>query len=489
MRFFAVLCTLVFLFSPSAFTQTIEKIIFDSKDSTDGYYLAIPPRSKNIKGTLVLFNSFSTPENMLTETKLHNVAYANDLLTVLVSMKQKLYADTSTIERLNTVLKDVVSKYSADTSKFVLAGYDFAGNIALRYTEFSEEHPSRFLIHPQAVIAIDSPVDLFGLWHWSERQIKKNSPSRGDAKYILDLMTREIGTPSAKKAQYEKLTPFNNGQDVTGNEQYLKNVPVRLYYDADIEWRLLNGNNSLYDTNIPDGSELISRLVSLGNKDAQLLTAKHPGKNSRGVRTTNSLSIVDEVECIHWIKNKLDIFDAHTWIAPYNFLTPKGWGVERFLIPIEFAPQITYKGVEDIRFAPGWGDEKSEQYWSYTYVWWLEGKQKIDAAILQQHLKAYYEGLVGRNISSRNIPASKVLPTNVTIKNLKTEGDVQTYNGSINIVDYMTQKPITLNCLVKVKTCDLLNYTAVMVELSPKPYSHPVWKEMNKIVDGFECDR
>src|SRR3990170_1638105 len=123
MRFFAIFCTLVFLFSVSAFSQIIEKIIFDSRDSTDGYYLAIQPRSKNIKGTLVLFNSFATPENMLTETKLHNVAYANDLLTILVSIKQKLYADTSTIERLNAVLKNVVSKYSVDTSKFVLAGY------------------------------------------------------------------------------------------------------------------------------------------------------------------------------------------------------------------------------------------------------------------------------------------------------------------------------------------------------------------------------
>ena len=35
--------------------------------------------------------------------------------------------------------------------------------------------------------------------------------------------------------------------------------------------------------------------------------------------------------------------------APYNLGFPKDWGVERFLIPIAFAPQIPYKGVEDIR--------------------------------------------------------------------------------------------------------------------------------------------
>lgn len=490
MRSLSIFFLLLFFFSVSTRGQTIEKVVFDLKDSTDGYYLAISPRSKSIKGTLVLFNSFSTPENMLTETKLHNVAYANDLLTIYVSMKQKLYADAGTVERLNTILKHVVTKYAADTSKFVLAGYDFAGNIALRYSELTKEHPGQFLIHPRAVIAIDSPVDLFGLWYWSERQIKRNSRSAGDARYIMDLMTKEIGTPSGKKEQYENLTPFNNEKDTTGNERYLKNTPVRLYYDSDIEWQLESRNNSLYDTNIPTGSELISRLVTLGNHEAELVTAKKPGMNSRGIRTTNSLSIVDEVECIHWIKNKLDIFDAHTWKPPYHLLIPKGWEIERFPIPIEFAPEINYKGVEDVRFAPGWGAEKSEDYWSYTYLWWLEGEQKIDATVLQKNLKAYYEGLVGRNIISRNIPTGKIVPTNVIVKNQKAgENSSGLYNGTIDMLDYMTQKPMRLHFLAQVQNCESHNHTAVFIEISPKPYSHPIWKEMNRIKVSFNCDK
>lgn len=487
-RTFRNLFALLVFLPVSSYCQTIEKVVFDSNDSTDGYYLAILPHSNQIRGTLVLFNSFSTPERMLPETKLHNVAYVNDLLTIAVSMKQKLYADTVTVERLNTILKHVVSKYAADTSKFVLAGYDFAGNIALRYTEFTREYPAQFLIHPRAVIAIDSPVDLFGLWNWSERQIKRNSVSAGDAKYILDLMTKENGTLHNRKEQYDKLTPFDNEKAITGNEVFLKNIPVRLYYDADIEWHLKNRRNSLYDTNIPNGTELISRLLDLGNKEAELITAKKPGMNSRGIRTTNSLSIVDEVECIHWIKNKLDIFDPHTWIPPYNLPTPKGWEVERFPIPIEFAPQINYKGVEDVRFSPGWADEKSEEYWSYIYLWWLEGEQKMDASTLGKNLKAYYEGLVKGNITRRNIPAGKIIPTSVFIKNVKTEpDDLGTYNGTIGMLDYMTQKPIMLNCIVHVRTCKTENRTVVLIEISPRPFSHPIWKEINRIKERFEC--
>ena len=186
----------VFLLPSFIFCQNIEKIIFDSKDSTAGYYLAIQPQSKKIKGTLVLFTSFLPPEGLLPETKLHNVASANDILTIVVSAKQKLYADSAAIKRITMILKDVETRFSADAAKFVLAGYDEAGNIALRYTELAHENPSAYSIQPKAVFGIDSPVDLFGLWHWAERQIKKNywPGTVGDAKYYLDVMTKENGT-------------------------------------------------------------------------------------------------------------------------------------------------------------------------------------------------------------------------------------------------------------------------------------------------------
>src|SRR5687768_10194247 len=95
-----------FLLPSFIYCQTIEKIKFDSKDSTDGYYLAIQPQSKNAKGVVVLLTSFMSPESLLPETKLHNVAYANEILTIVASTKQKLYADSSAINRLMLILKD-----------------------------------------------------------------------------------------------------------------------------------------------------------------------------------------------------------------------------------------------------------------------------------------------------------------------------------------------------------------------------------------------
>src|SRR6185295_3732816 len=81
-------------------------------------------------------------------------------------------------------------------------------------------------------------------------------------------------------------------------------------------------------------------------------------------------------------------FDGHAWEAPYTLPIPKDWAVERFPIPISFAPQIPYKGVEDIRFTPGWGNVKSDEYWSYAFLWYLEGEVEVNSKKIDSNLKA-----------------------------------------------------------------------------------------------------
>ena len=62
---------------------------------------------------------------------------------------------------------------------------------------------------------------------------------------------------------------IQDGQ-LPGNEQFLSKVAVRLYYDTDIEWELKNRRNSYYDTYIPDGSEMVKRLLLEGNETQNL---------------------------------------------------------------------------------------------------------------------------------------------------------------------------------------------------------------------------
>jgi hypothetical protein len=183
-----------------------------------------------------------------------------------------------------------------------------------------------------------------------------------------------------------------------------------------------------------------------------------------------------------------EVFDGHKWEAPYQLPEPNGWGIERFPLPLSFAPQISFKGMEDIRFAPGWANAKSEWYWSYAFLWWLDGNIKASVAMLDSNLKAYYTGLVG--INGRNIPAEKLVPVQTSFREIdKDQDDLETYLGTVRMTDYMTQQPIILNCKVHRRICDGENKTYIFFELSPQPLSHIIWSHLDKLWLGFGCKK
>ncbi len=171
---FSLLILLASCFIPqNGNSQNTEKIIFNNSDSTNDYYLAIPPLSGNIKGVQVLLASFMSPETILSESRLQNAAYGNDLLSIVASLGPELSADSSSVNRITTILKNVIVRYSADTSRFAIGALGYAGNIVLRYTEMCYENPQQFPILPKAVFSMDCPVDLPDLCNGARMKLKK----------------------------------------------------------------------------------------------------------------------------------------------------------------------------------------------------------------------------------------------------------------------------------------------------------------------------
>lgn len=478
------------IFPILTFAQQFEKVVFDKNDSSN-YYLAIKPKSGVIKGVLVLFPGFGADaESIFPETKLQNVAYANDILTIGFNNGRKIGVDDTVSNKINLVLKHVTDQFHVDTSKFVIGGFSSGGTIALRFTEFTREKPEKFYVKPKAVFAIDSPVDIFSMMEDDEREISKNFSDIGvnEAKYITSLMNNYYGKFRENKDVYNYLSPFYKDNKGQGNEKYLTKVPTRVYHDVDIEWQLKNRRRSIYDMNCLNSSEMINRLLLMGNAEAEFINSKNPGVRSDGTRHPHSWSIVDEVDCIQWIKEKLNIINLKTWKSPYHFPSPKEWNSERFTFPISFAPNISYKGVEDLRFLPHWADKNDEDYWTYCFLWWLDGKISFNSKILERDLKNYYSGLVKRN--SENINPNKIFPVKVSVKpSDRNINDNETYNGTITMLDYKTQMPITLNIKIHVKNCNKFNNSALLFELSPKPFNHNIWTKMKIVNENFNCEK
>ena len=184
-------------------------------------------------------------------------------------------------------------------------------------------------------------------------------------------------------------------------------------------------------------------------------------------------------------------FDGSKWNPPYSLDIPKEWDVERFLIPIEFAPQIPYHGVEDLRFTPGWGDSTSNEYWTYSFLWYLDGKPETSSEIIEKNLQLYYTGLIGRNIEKRKIPADRILTPKTSFKEVKASaGDVKTFGGTIYMLDYIEQKPITLNCVIHLKNCAASeNKTFIFYEISPKPLTDGIWQQLDNLNTSFNCSK
>jgi hypothetical protein len=184
-------------------------------------------------------------------------------------------------------------------------------------------------------------------------------------------------------------------------------------------------------------------------------------------------------------------FDGSKWNPPYSLDIPTAWNIERFSIPIEFATEIPYQGVEDIRFTPGWGDSESNEYWTYSFLWYLDGKPETNAEIISKNLQLYYTGLIGRNIEKRKIPADKIFTPKASFKKIKaSEGDLKTFQGTIYMLDYMEQKPITLNCVVHLKACEAMeNKTFIFYEISPKPLTDDIWQQLNSVNTSFNCSK
>lgn len=303
-------CTLllfILIGCSTAPAQLPQKIVVNPDDPSSGYYLAIKPSTGNITAVLVLLDGFNgNPESVLQETKLPVTAAANGYLTIVAAMGPKIYADSTVVSKLNLLMNDVKQRFEVTADQFLIGGFSAGGTIALRYAELATEIPGKTVIHPKAVFAVDSPVDIISIYHFFEEQIKKNysDPAVQEAKFVSQLMREEHGVPDSNLSTYLQLTPFYVRMEGEGNEKFLKDTPVRLYHDVDINWRLKERLQSGYDGNFLNASEMILRLMVMKNQRAEFVRGR-TGYRSNGMRHPHSWNIVDEVEFIGWMKTIL----------------------------------------------------------------------------------------------------------------------------------------------------------------------------------------
>ncbi|CAM1357767.1 hypothetical protein [Tenacibaculum xiamenense] len=155
------------------------------------------------------------------------------------------------------------------------------------------------------------------------------------------------------------------------------------------------------------------------------------------------------------------------------------WTKEKIRLPFHFAPEIKYEGYEDIRFAKGWGNIESPEFWTYTFVWNINLKERPKPVFFEENLMFYFDGLM--NLVNKE--KEKIIPkTQVKIYSRKEKNKTNFYRGTLVLHDsFKTKNTILLYVDIESKLCKKTKNYICLFRFSRQPFQHSTWKKLNKV--------
>ncbi|WP_378178219.1 hypothetical protein [Aquimarina sp. SS2-1] len=161
------------------------------------------------------------------------------------------------------------------------------------------------------------------------------------------------------------------------------------------------------------------------------------------------------------------------------------WRSEVLEFPLLFAGDLEYVGEEHIRFAPGWGETNSEDYFSYVFVWVLEEDPKINERTLENIMNIYFDGLMNTGAIT-NFKFFKDIPK--TKSSMQKMRDYR-YQGSIKLYDeFFAKDMITLNANIQYQYCNDGGKHLIWFYLSPQERVHRIWDELREVRLNMSCN-
>lgn len=307
-----------FLDLDSPYLARLERRLLSSTDSAalyigDGdnqdlhYYALIPPGA--VQGVLVLLPAAGdkTEYTLSCTRDLCQRAFDAQLAVIVPSLNAHLSLDSNILRFLNRVFADATDRYHLPRDRFVLGGFSLGGLMALRYAELALEKREPTEIVPVAAFSADGPTDLETLYHNAVRGRKRNPQAAEPAYIIKESEQFTGGSPEQRHDRYVAYSVYSHTEENGGNAQYLRNFPLRIYNDVDVNWWIDNRGSDLYGMNALDQSAMISYLRRAGNKRAEFINAYGKGYRLEGNRHPHSWSIVDAKDCISWIQLCLEL--------------------------------------------------------------------------------------------------------------------------------------------------------------------------------------
>ena len=165
--------------------------------------------------------------------------------------------------------------------------------------------------------------------------------------------------------------------------------------------------------------------------------------------------------------------------------TPADWRFEHINFPLPFAPELKYTGFEELLFAPGMFNEKSDTYFTYIFALKITNDISVDAALLKSFLETYYRGLCRAVAEGTDfkIDVSKV--SAIVREDHYEARNFRHFRATLDSYDpFVTGKPLTLHLEILAYEPGRTDHR-IFAAVSPKATESPVWKLLRTLKRGF----
>lgn len=172
------------------------------------------------------------------------------------------------------------------------------------------------------------------------------------------------------------------------------------------------------------------------------------------------------------------------------------WKGERLQLPPGFAPDMKWKGEEDIRFAPGMFQADADDFFTYVLVFLLEKGEDDSAEAVKREILTYYRGLaktVGKDAVTeadaekftvemkKETSVGKLVPAGIDGK------AVTHFNGTLDWIEpFATKKPQTLH--FEAQAWKHGEQPALFLCVSPKGRDAELWMNLRSIRAKFQIE-
>jgi len=165
--------------------------------------------------------------------------------------------------------------------------------------------------------------------------------------------------------------------------------------------------------------------------------------------------------------------------------TPPDWRFERIEFPLPFAPSIKYEGFEELRFAPGMFNAKSDTYFTYLFAVKIADRVSVDAAMLKLFLETYYRGLCKTVAEGTEFAIDEAKIAAVVAEDHFEAPNARHFHATLNSFDpFVTGQPLKLHLEMIVFTAGPADHR-ICAAVSPKTNESPVWKLLRGLLRQF----